>query len=257
MRRYILPALVAAILLLLGVTGAGCTASNSTATTSSASGGLQLLIVDSSTSNPLQGAKVVSNSQPDGQSKVTGITQVEGTVTFVGIKTGDYTFSISHANYFPTELALTVTGPDTRSTIKMTRVPGTTTTTSANPVNVSFADLVARPADNSEKIITVEGFWFDGFEIVTLAERLEPSTFAPSNIQPAGEKIWIIGGLPAAVSSQLYVQANNPTGYPAHYGKVELTGTFQYGGKYGHMDAYKYQLSVTDAKYIQWNPPMT
>ena len=39
---------------------------------------------------PLNGAKVISNSQPGGQLKVTGLTDLNGTVLFQNIKTGEY-----------------------------------------------------------------------------------------------------------------------------------------------------------------------
>ena len=71
---------------------------------------------------------------------------------------------------------------------------------------------------------------------------------------PDGIKIWATGVFPDDVKSRLYVQPNNPTGYPAYYGKVEVTGTFATGGKYGHMDAYQYQLTMTDVKLLDWKP---
>jgi hypothetical protein len=73
------------------------------------------------------------------------------------------------------------------------------------------------------------------------------------NVQPAGTKIWVQGGLPEEVRKELVLQTDNPTGYPAHYGKVELTGTLEYGSKYGHMDAYQYRLTVQSAKILSLN----
>ncbi len=120
---------------------------------------------------------------------------------------------------------------------------------------VAFTDLISNPERYNGQDITIEGYWFDGFEIVVLAERLEPSGFAAGHLQPGGAKIWIKGGLSEEVSSQLYLQSNNPTGYPAHYGKVELTGKLEYGGQYGHMNAYQYQLTVTESRLLPWTPP--
>ena len=47
----------------------------------------------------LQGAKVVSNEQPAGQLKVTGLTDNTGTVIFNDIKSGDYDFYINRFDY--------------------------------------------------------------------------------------------------------------------------------------------------------------
>jgi hypothetical protein len=126
---------------------------------------------------------------------------------------------------------------------------------SGQPVKVAFSDLISNPERYDGKEIIIEGYWFDGFEIVVLAERLEPSSFAEGNLQPGGVKIWIKGGLSEEVSSQLYLQPNNSTGYPAHYGKVELTGKLEYGEQYGHMNAYQYQMTVTESRLLPWAPP--
>jgi len=49
---------------------------------------------------PLNGAKVVSLSQPEGQLKLTGITtKGSNKVTFKDIKTGEYQIQISAADY--------------------------------------------------------------------------------------------------------------------------------------------------------------
>jgi hypothetical protein len=125
---------------------------------------------------------------------------------------------------------------------------------SGQPAKVSFPDLISNPERYDGKNIRIEGYWFDGFEIVVLAERLEPSDFSPGNVQPGGARIWIKGGLSEEVSSQLYLQPDNPTGYPAHYGKVELTGKLEYGEQYGHMNAYQYQMTVTESRLLPWNP---
>ncbi|MGA7728668.1 MAG: hypothetical protein WCA62_07425 [Dehalococcoidales bacterium] len=48
---------------------------------------------------PLNGAKVVSDSQPDGQLKVTGLTDQNGTVLFQNIKAGQYDFYLDRFDY--------------------------------------------------------------------------------------------------------------------------------------------------------------
>ena len=57
-------------------------------------GSLQVLVLGPD-NNPVNGAKVVSDAQPDNQFKVTGITGEDGTVTYNDIKAGYYEFYIS------------------------------------------------------------------------------------------------------------------------------------------------------------------
>jgi hypothetical protein len=72
--------------------------------------------------SPLAGAKVISNTQPEEQLKVTGITGDDGTVTYRDIKTGEYEFYISRFDYEYTEFGVTiVAGQTTNITITLTR----------------------------------------------------------------------------------------------------------------------------------------
>jgi hypothetical protein len=48
---------------------------------------------------PLNGAKVVSDSQPDGQLKIEGLTDQDGTVLFRNIKAGAYDFYLERFDY--------------------------------------------------------------------------------------------------------------------------------------------------------------
>ena len=204
---------------------------------------------------PLNGAKVVSDSQPDGQFKVTGLTDANGTVLFQNIKAGQYDFYISRFDYNQTQFSGTVNPNQTTEVpVYMNAAnPGSTTPTTTASL-ITFSQLTADPAKYNSQTVTIDGLWFDGFEIEVLAEGLTASSFAPGNLQPDGTKIWVINGIPADISAQLYTQQNNSTGYPAHYGKVELTGTLEYGGGYGQMNSYQYQLTVQSAKLLTWSP---
>jgi hypothetical protein len=71
------------------------------------------VLVQNTKSEPLAGAKVVSNIQPDGQLKVTGMTNSEGWVFFKDIKAGDYEFYISY--YGQKEFNVTVKAGKTTS----------------------------------------------------------------------------------------------------------------------------------------------
>jgi hypothetical protein len=197
----------------------------------------------------------VSDSQPDGQLKVTGLTDASGTVWFQNIKAGNYQFYISRFDYNQTQMYTVVNnGQTTEIPVYLEFTNQVTTTPTTASSTITFSQLTADPARYNSQTITIEGFWFDGFETEVLAERLIPSSFAQGNFQPDGVKIWVYGGIPAEISQQLYLQPDNSTGYTAHYGKVELTGTLEYGGQYGQMNAYRYQLTVQSAKMIPWSP---
>jgi hypothetical protein len=77
-------------LLFYGALAAGCAAPGT--------GSLHVLVVNEDNA-PLSGAKVVSNTQPEGQLKVTGGTDGEGSVTFDGIAAGEYEFYVSRFDY--------------------------------------------------------------------------------------------------------------------------------------------------------------
>ena len=81
---------------------------------------------------PLSGAKVVSDNQPEGQLKVPGLTDADGTVLFQNIKAGNYDFYISRFDYNQTQFPVTVNPGQTTEIpiyIDLTN-PGATTTTS-------------------------------------------------------------------------------------------------------------------------------
>ncbi len=117
-----------------------------------------------------------------------------------------------------------------------------------------FTQLAAEPEKYNGETVTFTRYLYYGFEISVVAEYLEPWDSLTGIWRPGGVKIWLSGALPEGLEAQLYVQTNDPTGYPAHYGKVEITGVIEYGAKYGHMDAYQYKLNVTDAKALEWKP---
>jgi hypothetical protein len=78
-------------------------------------GNLKVSVTDTA-GKPLEGAKVVSDTQPEGQLKVTGITGDDSTVTFNDIRVGNYTFYVSRFDYVNREFSITVTGGQTAST---------------------------------------------------------------------------------------------------------------------------------------------
>jgi hypothetical protein len=94
---------LALILGVLGLVVAGC----STNSTNTGTGSLNVLVLGTD-EVPLSGAKVVSNTQPEGQLKVTGITGDNGTVTFNSIKEGEYEFYVSRFDYEQREFTMDI-----------------------------------------------------------------------------------------------------------------------------------------------------
>jgi hypothetical protein len=81
---------------------------------STGTGNLRVHLKDAG-NNPLGGAKVVSEEQPAGQMKVTGMTGSDGNVTFNYIKAGKYKFYVNRFDY------------EQKNNIEMTVVAGQTT----------------------------------------------------------------------------------------------------------------------------------
>jgi Carboxypeptidase regulatory-like domain len=104
MKIKILGLLAMAGLILAAIVGCG-----------SGTGNLKVSVIDSS-GNAVWGAKVVSEAQPGGQLKITGITQQEqGGVVFDGIKSGNYSLQISCAGFAPQTLGVYVRGGQTEN----------------------------------------------------------------------------------------------------------------------------------------------
>jgi uncharacterized lipoprotein NlpE involved in copper resistance len=86
-------------------------------------GSLHVLVLGVN-NEPLAGAKVISNTQPEGQLKVTGITQTDGTVMYNNIKAGAYEFYVSRFDYEQKEFTVTVVaGRTTEVTITLVKTP--------------------------------------------------------------------------------------------------------------------------------------
>jgi hypothetical protein len=206
------------------------------------------ITVTSQNGTPLSGAKVVSQEQPEGQLKITGLTDSQGRVTFNGIKPGVYIIDISRFDYDPIEITRAITASDHDFTV--TLKPSATTPPPTSVPSVTFNDLISQPASFNNRYVTVDAYYFSGFEISALAAGLVPSAFNPSNVIPAQPLIWVTGDLGQSVYQNLKQQTNTPSGYTEYYGHVRITGVFQYGGHYGHLDAYNYLITVTAAAIL-------
>ena len=123
----------------------------------------------------------------------------------------------------------------------------------APPIEVTFAQLVSTPQKYTGRTVTTEAFCFSGFETIVLAERLEPSGLAAGHLNPKGQMVWIEGGIPKPVFDQLYEQ--HMMGPSERYGKVRVTGKFEYGSKYGHLDGFNAQITPAEMTLVAWSPP--
>ncbi len=95
--------LVLFVVTFLGAASYGCFGP----TNSSGDSNLHVTVLGAG-NGPLAGVKVISNTQPEGQLKVTGSTQTDGTVTYNNIKAGDYEFYVSRFDYEQKEFTVTV-----------------------------------------------------------------------------------------------------------------------------------------------------
>ncbi len=68
---------------------------------------------------------MVSDTQPEGQLKVTGITAGDGSVTFKSLKPGRYDFYVTRFDYDERDFTVTVRGGGTASvTVTLTKAAG-------------------------------------------------------------------------------------------------------------------------------------
>jgi hypothetical protein len=118
---------------------------------------------------------------------------------------------------------------------------------------LTVGQLLADPAKYNDRPVTVQGFYFHGFETIVLSENLEYSGYAEGHLVPSGETVWVEGGIPQAVYDELYVQSM--MGPSERYGKVKMKGKFAAGGQYGHVGAYSYQISPVEVELLPWSPP--
>ena len=120
-------------------------------------------------------------------------------------------------------------------------------------INITLAELTSDPVRYNGKEINVEGFYFGGFEVQVIAERLEYSGYAEGHLVPKGEMIWVEGGIPVDVYNEFPTQ--DMMGPTERYGKVRISGKFEYGGKYGHLGEWDLRISPAKVEILEWFPP--
>jgi hypothetical protein len=117
---------------------------------------------------------------------------------------------------------------------------------------LTFEQLFTDPAQYHGRQITLEGFYFQGFEVIVLSERLEPSGYAEGHLVPKGSMLWVEGGIPPEIYDRLYEQ--DMMGPEERYGKMRVTGIFEYGGQYGHVGGYDAQITPSEVELLPWSP---
>ncbi len=117
----------------------------------------------------------------------------------------------------------------------------------------TFEQLFASPAKYNGKTVTVEAFYFHGWETIVLSETIKPSGYAPGHLVPEGKLIWVEGGIPKEIFDKLYVQQQ--MGPEERIGKLRIKGKFEYGGKYGHVGGFDAQITPSEVELLPWSPP--
>ncbi len=119
--------------------------------------------------------------------------------------------------------------------------------------HVTFDQLFSNPSRYNNREVKIEGFYFHGFEILVLSEKLEYSGFVEGHLVPKGRMIWVSGRIPKEVYDKLDQQ--QVMGPLERFGKVKITGKFEYGGKYGHLGGYSQQITPIETTILPWSPP--
>ncbi len=118
---------------------------------------------------------------------------------------------------------------------------------------ITFDQLFADQDKYNGKQVIIEGFYFHGWEVIILCERLEYSGHAEGQLAPNGRWLWIEGGIPKEVYDKLYQQ--DMMGPQERYGKVRIKGKFEYGAQYGHLGGYSSQIVPSEVELIPWSIP--
>ncbi len=117
---------------------------------------------------------------------------------------------------------------------------------------VTFDQLFDNPEYNG-KVVIINGFFFCGFEVHVLSERLEYSGYLAGHLVPKGRMLWVEGGIPKEVYEKIYQQSLRSS--VEGYGKVRIKGKFECGGKYGHLGGYTSQIVPIEVSLLTWSPP--
>ncbi|MFC1955897.1 hypothetical protein ACFLWZ_05155 [Chloroflexota bacterium] len=118
---------------------------------------------------------------------------------------------------------------------------------------VAFEQLFLAPDQYNGKDIIIEGYYYQGWETIVLSEKLVYSGYAQGHLIPDGEMLWIEQWVPKEIYDNAYQQ--QMMGPLERYGKVIMTGKFEYGEKYGHVGGFDSQIIPLDVELVPWSPP--
>ncbi len=118
---------------------------------------------------------------------------------------------------------------------------------------VTFEQLFISPEQYSGRNVEIEGYFYQGWETIVLSERLELSGYAEGHFVPKGRMIWMSGGISKEVHDKLNQQQQ--MGPLERFGRVKITGKFEYGEKYGHLGGYDQQITPIETIILPWSPP--
>jgi hypothetical protein len=124
-----------------------------------------------------------------------------------------------------------------------------------SPQTLTFTQLIAGADRYNGQTVTLEAFYFSGFEISALAGALGPASSGPWRIVPSGPLIWVASGISQDLQNRLSGQSDAASGYTERFGKLKVSGKFETGGRYGQLDAYYYQIAITSVDLLEWSPP--
>lgn len=124
----------------------------------------------------------------------------------------------------------------------------------SGPVKVTFKQLVDKRVNSqyNDQNVLLSSYIFLGFETSVLCEKLIPSGYREGHYIPAGNLIWIEGGVPSDIKEGLYKQKQS--GYLEYCGYIRITGSFKTGGQYGYLGGYEYQIIPSKVKLLSWQP---
>ena len=101
---------------------------------------------------------------------------------------------------------------------------------------VDFSSLASDPSDCDGKVIKTTGWHVDAFETSALGEAAGQRGGATYLTEPS---IWINRAAVRA-EAECFIAETIPH---ARFCRMEVEGRFEYGETYGHLGAYKYQIT--------------
>lgn len=142
---------------------------------------------------------------------------------------------------------------DTEKSVFVQEYPAQKEPQIAEAKEVTFEQLFLDPYLYNGKDIVIEGFYYQGWETIVLSEKLVFSGYAPGHLIPDGKMLWIEKGVPKEIYDNAYQQ--QMMGPLERYGKVRIKAKFEYGGEYGHLGQYEYQVIPREMELLIWTPP--